>query len=116
MTKELHKITIEVPDEFLELCRYDRVRPADVLQGFLADLCGFAGWRSDRYQAPVHLSSDRDRAFAYYDHACAWNARWIRENVPCLAGEVGSESNTISDKELKGPSEHPNTDSRLPHN
>ena len=117
MTKKLHEITIEVPEEFLELCQYDRVCPADVLRGFVADLCGFGGWRSDLYVVPLHLSSDRDRAWAYYDHAYAWNAQWMRENVPLLDKALGGKLDRPSPtKEIEVLSENPGTHVRLPHN
>lgn len=118
MTKKMHEITIEVPEEFLELCLYDRVCPADVLRGFVVDLCGFGGWRSDlQAELPFHLSSDRDRACAYYDHAYAWNARWVRENMPLLDKDFGGKLDTSSPaKEIEDPSENPSTHVHLPHN
>lgn len=85
MTRQKQEITIEVPGEFLELCRFDQVSPVDVLRGFVTDLCSFGGWQLEGYESNGHISTDRDRACAYYDHAYAWNARWIRDNVARIA-------------------------------
>lgn len=32
-------ITLELPPEFIELCRQDDVQPETVLRGFIGDLC-----------------------------------------------------------------------------
>ena len=76
------KITIQAPDEFLELCDYDMTTPERVLRGFIADLCGIVNWasnpRADGYGS--NGSDERDFARAYYDRVgYAYEAEYIRE-------------------------------------
>jgi hypothetical protein len=78
---EENNITLQLPTEFLELCRYDMVAPEKVLRGFIADLCGLVGQPPGYYS---HDSGDRDRARSYYDWIHAWHGQWIRDNVPHL--------------------------------
>lgn len=42
-------ITLELPPEFIELCRQDDVQPEAVLRGFIADLCIDNDLRTDGY-------------------------------------------------------------------
>ncbi|MBX9725093.1 MAG: hypothetical protein K2X81_27060 [Candidatus Obscuribacterales bacterium] len=40
-----NKVNLDLPEEFLELCKRDKVAPARVLCGFIADLCDInIGW------------------------------------------------------------------------
>jgi hypothetical protein len=63
-----NSITLDLPTEFLELCRQDNVLPETVLRGFIADLCaierGAAGPRADRYRS--NGSNERLAARSYY--------------------------------------------------
>jgi hypothetical protein len=63
------KITIELPQEFIELCHLDGVKPETVLRGFIADLCGIMNWakspRADGYSS--NGSDERTRAREYYE-------------------------------------------------
>jgi hypothetical protein len=47
-----------LPPEFIAMCEADGVSPDEVLNGFLADLCGLEG---------SHGSDERDLAQQYYD-------------------------------------------------
>jgi hypothetical protein len=47
-----------LPPEFIAMCEADGVSPGEVLNGFLADLCGLDG---------SHGSDERDLAQRYYD-------------------------------------------------
>lgn len=38
--EKTERVTLEVPREFVQLCRLYRIAPAEVLRGFIADLCG----------------------------------------------------------------------------
>ncbi len=62
-------ITIELPEEFIELCGYDQTSPETVLRGFIADLCSiesmFVNPRTDGYNS--HGSDERNMAWDYYE-------------------------------------------------
>ena len=64
-----HKITLQLPDEFIELCQQDSTTPKAVLRGFIADLCSIINWannpREDGYSS--NGSDERDMARAYYE-------------------------------------------------
>jgi len=66
--KHPHRVTIELPREFIQLCERDQVEPELVLRGFIADLCGLINWakspRADGYCS--NGSDERDLAEAYY--------------------------------------------------
>lgn len=67
--KRKHTVTIELPPEFIRLCKHDGVKPEVVLRGFIADLCGIMNWahnpRADGYSS--NGSDERDLAERYYD-------------------------------------------------
>ena len=69
MSRHKRKITIQLPDEFLDLCDEDMVTPERVLRGFIADLCGIISWascpRADGYCS--NGSDERDMAREYYE-------------------------------------------------
>lgn len=69
MEEKRVRVTIELPAEFVELCKHDKVKPETVLCGFIADLCAIVSWahapREDRYCS--NGSDERDMARAYYD-------------------------------------------------
>lgn len=66
MTKQL---TIELPEEFIELCGEDGIEPETVLRGFIADLCYIINWaknpRKDGYSS--NGSDERRMAREYYE-------------------------------------------------
>ena len=63
LTSRQHKhLTIELPPEFIALCKADNVPPEVVLRGFIADVCELTSWvndpRADGYSVsgwPSHL-------------------------------------------------------------
>jgi hypothetical protein len=63
-----HPLTLELPAEFIALCKRDGTDPETVLRGFIADLCGLISWqrnpREDGYNS--NGSDERDMAYAYY--------------------------------------------------
>lgn len=63
------RITLDLPPEFVGLCRHDGVDPEFVLRGFIADLCGLVIWvshpRIDGYCS--NGSDERQLAQAYYE-------------------------------------------------
>lgn len=64
-----HKLTLELPSEFVDLCEADGVTPEMVLRGFIADLAGIMNWqaspRQDGYSS--NGSDERGMAQAYYE-------------------------------------------------
>ncbi|MFJ1269927.1 hypothetical protein ACD661_15315 [Legionella lytica] len=65
----MKKITLDLPSEFLELCKQDNIEPETVLRGFIADLCGIMNFssnpREDSYSS--NGSDERDLARSYYE-------------------------------------------------
>ncbi|HHM2297741.1 TPA: hypothetical protein ACRIDK_000658 [Legionella anisa] len=65
----MKKITLDLPNEFLEQCKQDDIEPEIVLRGFIADLCGIinlaANPRKDGYAS--NGSDERDLARSYYE-------------------------------------------------
>lgn len=63
------RLSIELPPEFIELCRCDNVPPEVVLRGFIADLCELISWadspRTDGYSS--NGSDERRYAMEYYE-------------------------------------------------
>lgn len=64
-----HNITIELPIEFVELCKADGVDPELVLKGFIADLSEIMNWASDPREDGYSSngSDERMKAREYYD-------------------------------------------------
>ena len=66
--KETVKITIELPQEFVDRCERDLTTPEEVLRGFIADLCRIynlaAAPRLDGYSS--NGSDERELAWEYY--------------------------------------------------
>jgi hypothetical protein len=64
-----HRVTLNLPDEFVALCQADGVDPEFVLRGFIADLCGLISWqaepRTDGYNS--NGSDERMLAQQYYE-------------------------------------------------
>lgn len=60
MTKR--KVTLQLPNEFVSICEYHKVKPETVLRGFIADLCEL---RTDEYS--TNGSDERLMARAYYN-------------------------------------------------
>lgn len=67
--KRKNKLTIELPEEFIELCEADGVTPEIVLRGFIADVSGIVSWaanpRTDGYNS--NGSDERSMAQEYYE-------------------------------------------------
>ncbi len=63
------QITIDLPEEFIELCKADEIEPEQVLRGFIADLAEIMNWandpREDGYSS--NGSDERMKAREYYD-------------------------------------------------
>ena len=61
-------LTLQLPEEFIALCKADQVTPETVLRGFIADLCGLQSWadapRSDGYSS--NGTGEQEKADAYY--------------------------------------------------
>ena len=68
-TRQHKRISIELPPEFIALCRGDNVPPERVLRGFIADLCEITSWadapRADGYSN--NGSDERRYAMEYYE-------------------------------------------------
>ncbi|MEJ1334503.1 MAG: hypothetical protein RPU37_00495 [Candidatus Sedimenticola sp. (ex Thyasira tokunagai)] len=64
-----HQITIDLPEEFIELCKEDEIDPETVLRGFIADLAEIMNWannpREDGYSS--NGSDERIKAREYYE-------------------------------------------------
>lgn len=62
-------LCIEIPQEFVDLCKSDNIEPHRVLRGFIADLCEIQSWqrdpRDDGYSS--NGSDERLMAREYYD-------------------------------------------------
>lgn len=66
------RVTIYVPDEFIDLCTNDAgARPEVVLEGFVADLTATKG---------NHGSDERRLAREYYNRVC-WDINKMREQM-----------------------------------
>ena len=68
-----NRVTLELPAEFIALCKQDKTEPAIVLRGFIADLCALelaeAGYLSNGTSA---------RLLARWYFAGVGYARWPR--------------------------------------
>ena len=73
MVKKSTTITLQLPDEFIDLCESDQVSPEGILRGFIADLCEIHSWadnpRKDGYSSSG--SDERLLARQYYER-CGW--------------------------------------------
>ena len=58
MSNDRSTVVLFLPHEFVAMCEADDVSPDEVLNGFVADLCGLAN---------SHGSDERDLAQRYYD-------------------------------------------------
>lgn len=71
-------VTLQLPIEFMALCRHDQVEPEAVLKGFIADLCEIISWhsnpRTDGYSS--NGSDERMYAQQYYERV-GWP--WINK-------------------------------------
>jgi hypothetical protein len=67
--KRKNTITLQLPAEFIELCKADGVPPETVLRGFIGDVSGIINWaanpRVDGYNS--NGSDEREMATAYYE-------------------------------------------------
>ena len=84
------EIVLHLPEEFLELCRYNLVSPEKVFNSFIVDLCDIPTYVSEPDRVIYgNTSSDRDRAKAYFSRAYSYTADWIRSNLPHLIKDEG---------------------------
>lgn len=69
MPTKRKRITLDLPPEFIALCKQDNVAPELVLRGFIADLCEIVSWadspRTDGYAS--NGSDERRYAMEYYE-------------------------------------------------
>ena len=69
MARRKNRITLELPPEFIALCKADGVEPEVVLHGFIADLAAIMNWasnpRADGYGS--NGSDERRMAMEYYE-------------------------------------------------
>ena len=82
LTTRAHKrISIELPPEFIALCKHDSIDPEFVLRGFIADLCAITSSadapRADHYQN--NGSDERRMAMEYYERV---GYPWWNTNKP----------------------------------
>jgi hypothetical protein len=63
------QITLDLPQEFLDLCAGDDVEPVQVLRGFIADLCEIHNYASDPRPDGYGSNGSDERMLArqYYD-------------------------------------------------
>jgi len=105
MSRAKTKVTIQLPEEFLELCNYDMVCPARILRGFIADLCGIINWasspRTDRYSCSG--SDEREFARQYYDRVgYPYEAQWLRDDVGQGKAPCSQAANSNCHCRIKG--------------
>ncbi|MES9906143.1 MAG: hypothetical protein ABW168_26125 [Sedimenticola sp.] len=62
-------LTIELPQEFIELCKEDQIEPEQVLRGFIADLCEIMNWQSNPREDGYSSNGSDERRIAreYYE-------------------------------------------------
>lgn len=69
MPRTSKRITLDLPPEFIELCKQDGIEPTVVLRGFIADLAEIINWasnpRADGYSS--NGSDERRMAMEYYE-------------------------------------------------
>ena len=69
MATRKNRITLELPPEFIEVCKADGIEPGLVLRGFIADLAEIVSWanrpRTNGYNS--NGSDERRMAREYYE-------------------------------------------------
>jgi hypothetical protein len=83
MRRRQRKISLTLPDEFLDLCESDQAEPERVLRGFIADVSNIwnSSPRADGYQTSG--SDQSSLALAYYlrvDHR-GWYRYWREDEA-----------------------------------
>lgn len=65
------QIRLGIPDELVELCAQYKIKPEELLHGFIADLCGIRNLASNPRTDGLSSngSDERDLAFAWFDRA-----------------------------------------------
>ncbi|MCP3869805.1 MAG: hypothetical protein GY703_17270 [Gammaproteobacteria bacterium] len=63
------RIVIDLPDEFIALCKEDEIEPETVLRSFIADLCEIISWQSDPRTDGYNSNGSDERMMArkYYE-------------------------------------------------
>lgn len=80
------KLTLKLPQEFLDFCKRDEVSPEEVIKNFIADLASIQNWAfpnaeegrparpNDGYQS--NGSDERRMAYEYYERVgYPWRSR-----------------------------------------
>ncbi|HJT20090.1 MAG TPA: hypothetical protein VJ746_06445 [Nitrospira sp.] len=72
-------LVLDIPAEFVELCRTDGTTPEAVLRGFIADLCGLVSYVSNPRPDGYCSNGSDERLYAreYYDRV---GYSWYRES------------------------------------
>ncbi len=77
-------LSLELPAEFVGMCRKDGVEPETVLRGFIADVAGITSWvsnpRSDGYVS--NGSDERGLAMEYYERVGYPKEFWEDDQYP----------------------------------
>ena len=62
------QLLLDLPHEFLTLCRDHKIKPATVLRGFIADLCGLVSYAIDPRKDGYSSNGSDERLYAqrYY--------------------------------------------------
>jgi len=96
-------ITIEIPEEFSELCAHDVMTPRTVLCAFIADVCSISFRQADTPGETYNCGGFEDgkQAKKYYDQVFGWRGGWYLENVPHLVGP-GQKESTSSREDNNG--------------
>lgn len=72
--EDTQRVFLNVPREFIDLCRASQLLPETVLRGFIADLCQLMNWaycpREDEYSS--NGSDERRMAWLYFERAYGW--------------------------------------------
>jgi len=105
------RVTLTLPEEFLNLCESDLQTPEKILRGFIADLCGLISWhsspRADGYSS--NGSDERAMAQAYYDRvgyghwAMSIRKNQKRENLLKSPGSQAANLNCRSRQNILTP-------------
>jgi hypothetical protein len=95
MRRRKRKITLTLPDEFLDLCESDLAEPERVLRGFIADVADIVSNspRANEYES--NGSEQRSLALAYYLRVDQRDShRYIRkhEAIQNLLKQPGSQA------------------------
>ncbi len=68
MKRIKRRVTLRLPEEFIQLCQHDGIDPELVLRGFIADLCELISWADAPRTDGYHSNGSDERMYAqqYY--------------------------------------------------